>query len=193
MARIHSIAVFCGSREGDDPAFVEAARALGRGLAEASIRLVYGGGRVGLMGQVADAALESGGTVLGVIPQFLTRWEVAHPGVSEMIVTDSMHSRKHRMFAESDAFVSMPGGLGTMDETIEVLTWRQLRLHSKPILLCDVIGSTAPLVAAIDAAIAQGFAPSDARDWFEVVHGVPALLERLRALPRGTTAAPEKL
>lgn len=193
MARIYSIAVFCGSRAGNDPVYAEAARALGRGLAAAGIRLVYGGGRVGLMGQVADAVLKNGGTVLGVIPEFLTRWEVAHEGVSDMVVTDSMHSRKRHMFEEADAFVSLPGGLGTMDETIEILTWRQLRLHSKPILLCDVIGSAAPFVAAIDAAIAQGFAPKEAREWFEVVDGVPALLERLGTLPIGRAGPAERL
>lgn len=185
MTKIHSIAVFCGSRAGEHPAFAEAATALGRGLAQAGIRLVFGGGRVGMMGLMADAALAAGGKVLGVIPEFLTQWEVSHPGVTELVVTDSMHSRKQRMFAESDAFVSMPGGLGTMDETIEILTWRQLRLHQKPILLCDIIGSTAPLVAAIDAAIVTGFAPEAARDWYEVLPGVPALLTRLRTLHTG--------
>jgi hypothetical protein len=193
MKAIHSIAVFCGSREGDDPRFVEAARRLGDGLAAAGIRLVFGGGRVGLMGVVADAVLAGGGSVLGVIPEFLTKWEVAHQGVAEMVVTDSMHSRKRHMFEASDAFISMPGGLGTLDETIEILTWRQLRLHDKPILLCDVAGSAGPLVAAIDAAIARGFTPDTARTWYEVLDGVPALLQRLKTLAPGAGEPADRL
>ena len=193
MPAIHSIAVFCGSRSGDSPAFAQAARALGHGLAEAGIRLVYGGGRVGLMGAVADAVLAAGGDVLGVIPEFLTRLEVAHTGVADMVITDSMHSRKQRMFAESDAFVSMPGGLGTLDETIEIITWRQLGLHDKPVLLCDIDGSAAPLMGAIDGVIANGFARPEIRDLFELVRGVPALLARLRALPSGVAVPAERL
>jgi hypothetical protein len=193
MTSIHSIAVFCGSRAGDDPRFAEAARQLGHGLARAGIRLVYGGGRVGLMGVVADAVLQGGGNALGVIPEFLTKWEVAHQGVAEMVVTDSMHSRKRHMFEESDAFISMPGGLGTLDETIEILTWRQLRLHDKPILLCDVAGSAAPLVAAIEAAIERGFTPAAARTWFEVLDGVPALLKHLETLPPGAGGPADRL
>ena len=193
MPASHSIAVFCGSSTGSDPAFAAAARALGRGLAEAGMRLVYGGGRVGLMGALADAVLAAGGDVLGVIPEFLTRREVAHTGVAAMAVTDSMHSRKQRMFAEADAFVSLPGGLGTLDETIEIITWRQLGLHDKPILLCDVAGSAAPLLAAIEAAIGLGFAPPTARGLFEVVHDVPALLQRLRGLPHLAPAPADRL
>jgi uncharacterized protein (TIGR00730 family) len=193
MSGIHSVAVFCGSHAGCDPAFAAGARALGRGLAMSGMRLVYGGGRIGLMGAVADAALEAGGDVLGVIPEFLARLEVAHTGIAELTVTDSMHSRKQLMFAEADAFVSLPGGLGTLDETVEIITWRQLGLHDKPILLCDIAGSTAPLLAAIDAAIGLGFAPARARDLFEVVDGVAPLLERLRALPRAPAVAADRL
>jgi uncharacterized protein (TIGR00730 family) len=190
MQQIHSVAVFCGSNSGGDPAFTAGARALGRGLAAAGIRLVYGGGRVGLMGALADAALEAGGEVLGVIPEFLARLEVAHTGVAELAITDNMHSRKQRMFAAADAFVSLPGGLGTLDETVEVITWRQLGLHDKPILLCDIAGSTAPLQAAIEAAITLGFASARARDLFEVMEGVGPMLERLRALPRPAAPMP---
>lgn len=193
MPAVQSIAVFCGSRSGLDPAFAQAARALGAGMAEANMRLVYGGGRIGLMGVLADAVLAGGGAVLGVIPEFLTRREVAHEGVAAMEVTDSMHSRKQRMFAAADAFVSMPGGLGTLDETIEVLTWRSLNLHDKPILLCDVAGSVRPLLAAVEAAIEMGFAAPQIRDLFEVTSGVPALLRRLRALPRAAAAEADRL
>ena len=185
MVAIHSVAVFCGSRPGCSSEFRAAAAALGRGLAQAGMRLVFGGGRVGLMGAVADAALAAAGTVVGVIPEFLTRLEVAHGGLSELIVTDSMHARKQRMYELSDAFVVLPGGIGTLDEAVEVITWRQLRLHDKPILLCDVAGSAAPLVAAIDVAIGQGFALENARALFEVSDGVSATLAALGAIPRG--------
>lgn len=191
MPDIHSVAVFCGAQAGVRPACAAAAQALGRGLAESGMRLVYGGGRVGLMGRLADAAVAAGGSVTGVIPQFLTRWEVAHEGIGELIVTDSMHSRKRRMFDLADAFVTLPGGLGTLDETFEILTWRQLRLHDKPILICDVEGSARPLLATIEATIAEGFARSEIRGLYEVVGGVPALLARLRQLattPGGASA-----
>lgn len=186
---IHSVAVFCGARFGDNPAHAAAARALGEGLARAGIRLVYGGGRVGLMGVVADAALTAGGRVLGVIPEFLQRWEVAHVGLTEMVVTSTMHDRKHRMFEVADAFVTMPGGIGTMDETIEIISWRQLRLHDKPIILCDVEGSAAPLHAALEASVTMGFAAPETRNLYEVIAGVPAVLDRLAHLTPGQGSA----
>lgn len=190
MPRIRSVAVFCGSRRGNDPAFAEAAQALGRGLVDAGIRLVYGGGRIGLMGALADAVLAGGGKVTGVIPDFLIRREVAHAGITDLMNTDSMHGRKQRMAELSDAFISLPGGIGTFDETIEIITWRQLDLHHKPVLLCDVAGSARPFVAAIEAAIASGFAPPKTRELFEVLDGVPAVLDRIRHLsvePAGDT------
>ena len=183
MPNIRSVAVFCGASAGDLPLFHAAATALGRGLAQAGLRLVYGGGEIGLMGAVADAALDAGGEVVGVIPEFLTRSEVAHQRVREMIVTDSMHTRKARMFELADAFVSFAGGLGTLDETFEILTWRQLGLHDKPILISDVAGCARPLLALIEATIAAGFARADIRGLYEVVDGVPALLARLADLP----------
>jgi uncharacterized protein (TIGR00730 family) len=193
MAGIHAVAVFCGSRAGADPAFAEAARALGRGLAEAGITLIYGGGRVGLMGILADAAIAAGGKVEGVIPEFLVKWEVAHTGLSALEVTDSMHSRKRRMFELADAFVSLPGGIGTLDETIEVLSWRQLRLHAKPILICDVAGSARGFVGAIDTAVEQGFADAGIRGFFEVLDGPAAVLAHLHALPAGNAAGADRL
>jgi uncharacterized protein (TIGR00730 family) len=193
MHEIYSVAVFCGSRLGVNPEFASAARALGEGLAQAGIRLVYGGGGNGIMGVVADAVLDGGGSVLGVIPSFLTKWEVAHRGVTEMAVVDSMHDRKRRMAEEADAFITMPGGIGTMDETIEIISWRQLRLHDKPIYICDVAGSAAPLVFAIEAMIDQGFAPPEARGFFTVVNGVPALLDLLGRSPRGTRVTAARL
>jgi uncharacterized protein (TIGR00730 family) len=176
---LRAVAVFCGSRMGHAPGFRAAAAALGDGMGRAGIQLIYGGGRIGLMGTLADSVLAAGGGVIGVIPEFLQQTEVAHGGVSDLIVTDSMHTRKRHMFELADAFVSFPGGLGTFDETFEILTWRQLRLHDKPILICDIDGSAAPLLGLIEGAIADGFAPAEARDLYEVVVGVPALLARL--------------
>lgn len=188
MPQIRSVAVFCGSLPGRRPECLAAARELGRGLAEAGIALVYGGGGVGMMGAVADAALAAGGAVVGVIPAFLIHREVAHGGATRVIVTDSMHSRKLCMFDLADAFVTMPGGLGTLDETFEILTWRQLGLHDKPILLCDIAGTALPLIDMIDAAIEEGFARPENRRLFEVAYGVPALLARLASL--GAERAP---
>ena len=180
-----SVTVFCGSRPGHDPAMLAAATALGTGLAGLGWRLVYGGGRTGLMGAVADAALAGGGRVVGVIPEFLTRREVAHDGVAEMEVTDSMHSRKQRLFALANAFVTLPGGLGTLDETVEILTWRQLGLHDKPVLICNVAGWAGALLGALEAAVQDGFAGEETRQLFEVLPDVPAVLRRLATVPPG--------
>ena len=193
MPHIHSVAVFCGSRSGNDPAYRAAAQALGQGLAEAGIRLVYGGGRIGLMGIMADAALAAGGAVLGVIPEFLTRREVAHESITELVVTDSMHSRKQRMFEAADAFISLPGGLGTLDETIEIITWRQLRLHAKPILICDVAGSAAPFLATIEAAIDADFALPETQHLYEVLDSVHDVLQRLSHLHRVASSEAARL
>jgi uncharacterized protein (TIGR00730 family) len=182
MPQKYSVAVFCGSRLGNSPEFAAAAAALGAGLAQAGMRLVYGGGKVGMMGVLADAALAAGGHAVGVIPEFLVGREVAHPGLTEIIVTTSMHARKERMADMADAFVMLPGGLGTLDETVEILTWRQLGLHAKPVLLCDVAGSAAPLLAALDAAIAQGFSSQEVRGYCEQLPGPAATLARLAAL-----------
>jgi len=190
---VRSVAVFCGSRPGRDPVWLHAAEALGTGLARAGIRLVFGGGRVGLMGAVADATLAAGGQVLGVIPEFLTTTEVAHAGLTELRVTTSMHSRKQMMFEESDAFVTMPGGLGTLDETVEIVTWRQLGLHARPVLVCNVAGWADGLLAALDQAVADGFAAPIARELFEVLPDVAGVLARLQSLPTAAPAASARL
>ncbi len=184
-----AVAVFCGSRLGRDPRHAEAADTLGRLLAEAGVRLVYGGGRIGLMGRIADACLAAGGQVTGVIPTFLARWEMAHGSVQEMLEVESMHVRKARMAEIADAFVMLPGGLGTLDETIEIITWRQLKLHDKPIVVCDVAGSARPLLDAIEASIAMGFAEPSARDLYAVANGPEAVLPLLATLRPGTRAA----
>jgi uncharacterized protein (TIGR00730 family) len=182
-----TVAVFCGSSFGGDPAYRLAAEALGTGLARAGIRLVYGGGRIGLMGALADAVLHAGGEVVGVLPEFLRTAEIAHDGLTRLEITDSMHARKRRMFELADAFVALPGGIGTLDETIEILTWRQLGLHAKPIWVCDVAGSARGLVGAVEGAIACGFAAPALRDAFTLVEGVSALLACLAEL-RGMAA-----
>jgi uncharacterized protein (TIGR00730 family) len=190
---LRSICVFCGSERGDLAIYAAAARALGSLLARSGVVVVYGGGNVGLMKELADAVLAEAGQVVGVIPSPLVDRELAHGKLSELRVVASMHERKALMADLSDAFIALPGGLGTLDETVEIITWRQLRLHDKPILLCDVIGSSAPLVAAIESAIALGFARPEVRHLFEVHEGVAAVLERLASLPAGPGAPPGRL
>ena len=182
MSHLSAVAVFCGSRSGNDPAFAAAAAETGRGLAEAGFRLIYGGGNIGLMGVVADAALLAGGQVSGVIPRFLQNREIMHEGVQELTITDSMHSRKQQMFGEADAFLILPGGLGTFDEFFEILTWRQLRLHDKPILIADVHGWARSLIETLDRAILDGFADAAVRALFEHQPNAAAALRRLREL-----------
>jgi uncharacterized protein (TIGR00730 family) len=188
-----SVAVFCGSRYGTLDAYRAACVQLGQGLATAGMRLVYGGGQVGLMGVIADAVIEGGGEVLGIIPGFLQRREVAHLGPVALVVTDSMHDRKRQMFEAADAFVTMPGGLGTFDETIEITTWRQLGLHDKPVLICDIEGWAQPYVAMMDAAIRNGFASPDTRRLYEVIPNVPALMARLAAITPAAAGLPGRV
>jgi uncharacterized protein (TIGR00730 family) len=154
------VCVFCGSMPGHDPAYAEAARALGELLAARDLGLVYGGARVGLMGAVADAALAAGGEVLGVIPRGLVRRELAHVALTDLEVVDTLGERKARMVERSDAFVALPGGFGTLDELFEVVTWSQLGLHGKPAGLLDVGGYWQGLVAWIETAVAAGFVPA---------------------------------
>jgi hypothetical protein len=189
---VRSVVVFCGSRVGRDPAWRAAAEALGRGLARAGIRLIYGGGRLGLMGALADAVLDEGGQVAGIIPEFLTMsaLEVAHDRVTDMTITDSMHSRKRQMFELADAFVTMPGGLGTLDETVEIITWRHLGLHDKPVLICNENGWANALLAAIESAIADDFALPAARHLYQVLPDVATVLAALQ--PTGQPAGPRQ-
>jgi len=149
MNKIKTVCVYCGSGPGTNPRFVEAAKALGKALAEGGIRLVYGGGSIGLMGAVATSVLDHGGTVTGIIPDFLTIRENALKRVQQMIVTPDMHERKRLMFEHSDAFVALPGGIGTLEELVEQLTWQQLGRHSKPVLLANIEGFWEPLLALL--------------------------------------------
>jgi uncharacterized protein (TIGR00730 family) len=183
MTTIDSICVFCGSKAGDDPAFREAAIHLGVEMARRGLRLVYGGGSIGLMGILADAVLASGGEVTGVIPDFLIRHEVGHRRLTEVIITGSMHDRKRRMFELADGFVVLPGGLGTLDETIEILTWKQLRLHDRPVVILDINGYWQPLLLLIRAVIEQGFAHPAIADLYTVVNDADAVFDALETAP----------
>ena len=149
MTDIKTVCVYCGSGPGTNPYFVEAAKAFGKTLAENNVGLVYGGGSIGLMGAVAASTLEHGGRVTGIIPDFLVKREHAMTGAQEMIVTHDMHERKRLMFERSDAFVALPGGIGTLEELVEQLTWQQLGRHSKPILLADIDGFWEPLMVLL--------------------------------------------
>lgn len=157
MGGLRRLCVYCGSRTGADPAYREAAEAVGRLLAGRGIEVVYGGGNVGLMGALADAALEAGGRVIGVIPADLMAREVGHLGLTELRVVSSMHERKLTMAELSDGFLALPGGIGTVEEIVEALTWSQLGIHAKPCALLDVAGYFRPLVAFLDHAVASGF------------------------------------
>jgi hypothetical protein len=171
-----AICVFCGSSSGSDPAFSDAARSLGETIAARGHRLVYGGGHVGLMGVVADAALGAGGSVTGVMTEQLVSAEVAHLGLTELEVTPTMHARKARMAELSDGVIVLPGGFGTLDETFEMITWNQLGLVAVPVVFLDVAGYFAPLFDFIDASVSTGFvSPANAalaRRAFSVVDAV---------------------
>lgn len=163
------LCVFCGSSLPPEPAYREAATALGAAIGRAGAELVYGGGRIGLMGLVADAALAAGAKVIGVIPAGLHNREIAHAGLSDLVVVPDMQERKREMFALSDAVAVLPGGFGTLDEAFEAITLRQLGFFQKPIVLVDTLGYWQPLLALVDRVVASGFARPDAKDLYTVV------------------------
>lgn len=175
-----SICVFCASSMGKDEIYAQTARALGRLLAESGLRLIYGGGNIGLMGQTANAVLQHGGHVTGVIPDFLVRKEVGHLDVTELIVVDTMHTRKARMADLADGFLTLPGGFGTMDELCEILTWAQLGLHQKPIGLLNVNGYYDALLQLFDRMTADGLLRPENRDMLLADTDPAALLEKMR-------------
>lgn len=180
MSDLKSLCVFCGSSPGRDPRHAEAARALGRRLGESGIHLVFGAGGVGIMGAVAQACLEAGGTVTGIIPEHLTTAEAALTGLTETIVVPDMHTRKRKMFDRSDAFCVLPGGFGTMDETFEILTWKQLGLHDKPVVIADIAGYWKPFLAFAESMRDEGFIRPGHLDLFTVVDTVDAILPAAR-------------
>jgi uncharacterized protein (TIGR00730 family) len=175
------VCVYCGSSAGLSPAYADAARGLGELLAARGLGLVYGGGRVGLMGVVADAALAGGGEVVGVIPGFLKEREVDHRGLTELFVVDTMHTRKAKMAELADAFVALPGGIGTMEELFEVWTWTQLGGQDKPVGLLDVDGFYGPLVAFLDHLVETGFVRPEHRAILQVATRPDELLAKLAA------------
>jgi uncharacterized protein (TIGR00730 family) len=193
MAKLDSLCIYCGSRDRVDPAYRQAANDLGRLLGENRIRLVYGGGRIGLMGIAADAALTAGGEVTGIIPYHLHDVEVGHKGVTELIVTESMHARKEKMFDLSDAFAVLPGGLGTLDETFEILTWRQLKLHDKPVIIVNCGGYWTPFFDMAEHIIQSGFADRSILDHFIVVEDVADIIPTIRAAPEAHVSAPTEI
>jgi uncharacterized protein (TIGR00730 family) len=178
----YSVCLFCGSRTGRNPAFVGEARRLGRRLAERGHRLVYGAGDRGLMGEAARAMQEAGGRILGVIPQHLVDWEVGKSDLDEYFVTETMHERKRLMFERSDAVIALPGGTGTLDELIEVLTWRQLGLHGKPIVLVNLACYWDPLLRLIDHTIEQGFAEERFKAFLTLASDASAAVETVEGL-----------
>jgi uncharacterized protein (TIGR00730 family) len=185
MKKIRRLCVYCGSSGAVEARYREAASELGARLATAGIELIYGGGRVGLMGLLADAALTTNGKVTGIIPRRLLDAEVAHLGVTELVVVDNMHDRKRLMAEKADAFAVLPGGIGTLDELFEMLSWKQLELHDKPILLVDIGGYWAPLRALLDHIVVKGFARPQTRRLLHVVPSVSALMAALSEEPAG--------
>ena len=175
-----SVCVYCGSRDGAKPSYLKAAAETGQILAKNSWRLVYGAGDVGLMGEVARSTQEAGGETFGVIPTHLLKWEVGKRDLDSFVITETMHERKKILFMNADAIVVLPGGGGTLDEFFEVLTWRQLKMHSKPIYLVNIEGYWDPLAALLDQVVGQGFAGSDILDYVTVCEDTSALEARLR-------------
>lgn len=181
MPTIERVCVYCASSPGHDPAIQAATRALGRLLAAEGLGLVYGGGRAGLMGLVADTVLEAGGTVVGVIPKRLFPREIPHRGLTELVEVESMHARKTTMFERSDAFVALPGGFGTLEELAEITTWAQLGIHQKPIGLLNVGGYYDSLLAFLDRAVTEGLLRPDNRALLVDRDEPAALLQALRS------------
>lgn len=193
MAELRNICVYCGSNSGRSPTYARAAETLGRDIAEAGLRLIYGGGSIGLMGIVARTVLDNGGAVTGIIPQFLKDREVMLGEASELLVTDDMHERKRIMFEKADAFVALPGGIGTLEEVVEMMTWAQLEQHEKPILIVNTEGFWEPLIAQFQRMTDDGFLHKEflgdhialpVRFCTEIEDVIPTLTEAVANLPQ---------
>jgi uncharacterized protein (TIGR00730 family) len=194
MSKINAVCVYCGSSPGSDPAFVKTAREFGKILAENDVRLVYGGGSIGLMGALAGAVIEHGGAATGIIPEFLTAKERPRRVAQEQIVTHDMHERKRTMFDRADAFVALPGGLGTLEELVEQMTWAQLGRHKKPILVANINGFWDPLLALIDHMRTLGLVPAPARGVnLLVVDRVDDILPKLCEAARAVSEAEREM
>ena len=179
---LHTVCVFCAANPGVNPAYATQATAMGRFLAESGRRVVFGGGRTGLMGALAEGALAAGGEVIGIMPRHLVDREVAHTGLTELLVVESMHERKSRLADLSDGFLAMPGGLGTLEELFEVWTWGQLGLHRKPYGILEVGGFFGPLLGFIDHAVREGFIRQEYRDLLVVDTEPASLISRMEAM-----------
>jgi len=193
MAKINALCVYCGSSPGTDPGFVAAAQSFGKILAENHIRLIYGGGSVGLMGAVAHAVLDHGGHVTGIIPEFLTKRERPRHIAQELIVVPDMHSRKRAMFEHADGFIALPGGLGTLEEVVEQLTWAQLGRHKKPILIANIAGYWNPLLTLIEHMRTVKFVPSAFNVDFLVATGVEDILPAMQKAARHVADAEQTM
>ncbi len=185
--QLSSVCVYCGSSFGSDPAHEAAATRLGQIIADSGLRLVYGGGSVGLMGTVANAVLEAGGKVTGIIPHFLEKREVMLETLEDLVITKDMHERKHLMFQKADAFVALPGGIGTLEEAVEMMTWAQLGQHKKPVLLANINGFWSPLLELLDHMRAQGYIRPDTEVPYLVAKRVEDILPMLRQAVAGRT------
>ncbi len=174
--QLTAVCVFCGSRDGTNPSFLKASKTLGRQCANSGIRVVYGGAGIGMMGAVARSALDAGGKVTGIVPKFLTEMEPQLDGLDDFILTETMHDRKIKMYEISDAFVIMPGGIGTLDETMEILTWRQLGVHAKPVIIANLDNYWDPFLEMIDHVIEQGYAGENVRGLYRTVTSVEDIL-----------------
>jgi len=179
MKNIQSICVYCGSRTGDDPTYVSLANELGRIMAEQNIKLVYGGGSIGLMGVVADSVIDNGGYVTGFIPEHLDSVEISYTRAQDMHVVPNMHIRKKGMFDASDAFVVLPGGLGSLDETFEIITWAQLGLHDKPVIIVNHNNYWKPLIDLIDHVVDKNFAGPSSKELFTIVDSADQVLQAI--------------
>jgi uncharacterized protein (TIGR00730 family) len=177
---IQSVCVYCGSRNGNKPYFADTAQHLGTMIAEGGLDLVYGAGSIGLMGITARAAIQAGGNVIGIIPKHLNDIEITQEGLNELHITQNMHQRKKMMFDRSDAFIVLPGGLGTLDETLEIMTWAQLSLHQKPVILINLNNYWSPLLELIDHIIDDGFASNDHRNILQIVENADAAVKLLK-------------
>ena len=194
MSKINAICVYCGSSPGTDPAFVEAARDFGKILAHSGIRLVWGGGSVGLMGAIASSVIEHGGTATGIIPEFLTAKERPRRLAQEQIITRDMHERKSTMFDRADAFVALPGGIGTLEELVEQMTWAQLGRHKKPILIANINGFWDPLLSLLAHMRVAGLVPPPSRGVdLLVVERVTDILPKLHEAVRGVSEAQKQM
>ncbi|HEX6118136.1 MAG TPA: TIGR00730 family Rossman fold protein [Dongiaceae bacterium] len=190
---VKSACVYCGAASGASSTFLKIATDVGRALGEHRIRLIYGGGGIGLMGAVADAVLAAGGEVVGIIPEHLQQAELGHRGLTELKIVDSMHTRKRMMFDLSEAFIVLPGGLGTLDETFEIITWRQLGMHDKPIILLNHEQYWDPFLGLVDHVIGNGFARPATRQLFSVASSIGRLFDLLEADQTREPSYPERI